>query len=256
MDADKVEVAERTGEWKQTAPQTKPDLGCSAIFVGTHSTMNPRSSKKTRMKSLSVYMMFFYVENPHNRRKKNVALGYLITYILEKKYNLIHPKLLNELPVYFIDASFCALFGWDQSSEGEDSKEKGGTPAPIPTPGPDQNFYQEMQWFCSTMENLPLKLSDPGEFLVTLLDPRLSLIFDISFDSPIVPGWVSFQDETTISPISNDEVPISVPQAGISPLIDDIGNVNMGNPLNIINLIYVEPSPFEGSILKENYNGY
>ncbi|KAH0453584.1 hypothetical protein IEQ34_017908 [Dendrobium chrysotoxum] len=79
-------------------------------------------------------------EDAFDRRKKNVALGHLITYILEKKYNLIHPEPLNELPVYFTDASFHALFGRDQSSEEEDSEGEEGAP----TPGPDQNFYQKM----------------------------------------------------------------------------------------------------------------
>ncbi|KAH0465989.1 hypothetical protein IEQ34_006092 [Dendrobium chrysotoxum] len=82
------------------------------------------------------------IGHPHNRRKKNVAIGHLITYILEKKYNLIHPKPPNELPVYFTDASFCAFFGWDQSSKEEDFE--GERRAPAPAPGANQNFYQKM----------------------------------------------------------------------------------------------------------------
>ncbi|KAH0448720.1 hypothetical protein IEQ34_022520 [Dendrobium chrysotoxum] len=81
---------------------------------------------------------------PHNRRKKNVALGHLVAYILEKKYNLIHHDPPTQLPIYFTDAFFRALFGWDQGSEGEDLEGEEGAPAPAPAPGPDQNFYQEI----------------------------------------------------------------------------------------------------------------
>ncbi|PKU59669.1 hypothetical protein MA16_Dca023930 [Dendrobium catenatum] len=45
-----------------------------------------------------------------HKRKKNIALGHLIAYILEKKYNLIHPEQDFEEPLYYNDASFRAIF--------------------------------------------------------------------------------------------------------------------------------------------------
>ncbi|KAL0925698.1 hypothetical protein M5K25_004064 [Dendrobium thyrsiflorum] len=80
------------------------------------------------------------IKHPQSKRKKNVALGHLISYILEKKYNLINPTPPTELPIFFTKAYFRALFNQDQGSEGEDSGEE-GAPTHGPTPGPDQNFY-------------------------------------------------------------------------------------------------------------------
>ncbi|KAH0461442.1 hypothetical protein IEQ34_009017 [Dendrobium chrysotoxum] len=82
------------------------------------------------------------IGQPSNRRKKNVALGYLVTYILEKKYNLINPDPPTELPIFLTNASFQALFHQDQDIEGDESEEEGD--APTPAPRPDQNFYQDM----------------------------------------------------------------------------------------------------------------
>ncbi|PKU72932.1 hypothetical protein MA16_Dca007495 [Dendrobium catenatum] len=66
-----------------------------------------------------------------HKRKKNIALGHLVTYILKKKYNFVHPGALLELPIYFTDPSFRALFGRDDASEKP--KGEGGAPAPAPT---------------------------------------------------------------------------------------------------------------------------
>ncbi|KAL0904281.1 hypothetical protein M5K25_026369 [Dendrobium thyrsiflorum] len=85
------------------------------------------------------------IRHPQSKRQKNVALGHLISYILEKKYNLINPVPPTELPIFSTNASFLALFNQDQGSEGDDFGEE-GAPAqgPAPAPGSDQNFYQDM----------------------------------------------------------------------------------------------------------------
>ncbi|KAH0454140.1 hypothetical protein IEQ34_016064 [Dendrobium chrysotoxum] len=65
------------------------------------------------------------------------------------------------------------------------------------------------------------------------------------------------ETDTTIASGSRPSValPINDPQDGISPPTDAIEISNMGNPLNVINLVSVEHSLIEGSILKENSHG-
>ncbi|PKU59210.1 hypothetical protein MA16_Dca028503 [Dendrobium catenatum] len=53
----------------------------------------------------------------NHKRKKNIALGHLIAYILEKKYNLIHLEQDFEEPLYYNDASFRAIFNKDEPSK-------------------------------------------------------------------------------------------------------------------------------------------
>ncbi|PKU69968.1 hypothetical protein MA16_Dca014927 [Dendrobium catenatum] len=44
------------------------------------------------------------------KRKRNIALGHLVTYILEKKYNLNHPNQEYEEPLYYNNGSFREIF--------------------------------------------------------------------------------------------------------------------------------------------------
>ncbi|PKU66363.1 hypothetical protein MA16_Dca009605 [Dendrobium catenatum] len=52
-----------------------------------------------------------------HKRKKNIALGHLIAYILEKKYDLIHPEQDFEQPLYYNDAFFRAIFNKEEPSK-------------------------------------------------------------------------------------------------------------------------------------------
>ncbi|KAH0461690.1 hypothetical protein IEQ34_009265 [Dendrobium chrysotoxum] len=84
----------------------------------------------------------FYLSNigqPSVKRKKNIALGQVICFILEKKYNIVHPDGPSELPLYFTEASFRALFGRDEHVISSDDE-----PALAPAPRPNQDFYQDM----------------------------------------------------------------------------------------------------------------
>ncbi|KAL0927489.1 hypothetical protein M5K25_001661 [Dendrobium thyrsiflorum] len=49
------------------------------------------------------------IRHPQTKRKKNIALGHLVCYILEKKYNLIYPEPPTEEPIFFTNASFPSL---------------------------------------------------------------------------------------------------------------------------------------------------
>ncbi|KAL0928674.1 hypothetical protein M5K25_000584 [Dendrobium thyrsiflorum] len=74
------------------------------------------------------------IRHPQTKRKKNIALGHLVCYILQKKYNLIYPEPPTEEPIFFTNASFRSLVH-DPTVEGEDSegeKEAPSEPAPIP----------------------------------------------------------------------------------------------------------------------------
>ncbi|PKU87620.1 hypothetical protein MA16_Dca009792 [Dendrobium catenatum] len=65
------------------------------------------------------------------KKKKNISLGHLITYILEKKYNIVHPDEEYEEPVYYNNASFRLLFkeekekGKAHDSASEEEEEEG-----------------------------------------------------------------------------------------------------------------------------------
>ncbi|KAL0928785.1 hypothetical protein M5K25_000707 [Dendrobium thyrsiflorum] len=76
------------------------------------------------------------------KRKKNVALAYLITYILEKKYNLLSEHPPDILPVYFSDASFRTLFSMGEGEGDEDEEGEGGEEATAtPSQALDLMFY-------------------------------------------------------------------------------------------------------------------
>ncbi|KAL0905968.1 hypothetical protein M5K25_024423 [Dendrobium thyrsiflorum] len=90
------------------------------------------------------------IRHPQTKRKKNIALGHLVCYILEKKYNLIYPEPPTEEPIFFTNASFRSLFH-DPSVEGEDSegdKEAPSEPAPVP----NQNAFHDIIQRFDTME--------------------------------------------------------------------------------------------------------
>ncbi|PKU87888.1 hypothetical protein MA16_Dca013103 [Dendrobium catenatum] len=71
-----------------------------------------------------------------HKRKKNIALGHLVTYILEKKYDLVHPIQDFEEPLYYNDGSFRAIFHKETHiiSDSEEEPEPAPTPAPPPAP--------------------------------------------------------------------------------------------------------------------------
>ncbi|KAL0909964.1 hypothetical protein M5K25_020883 [Dendrobium thyrsiflorum] len=90
------------------------------------------------------------IRHPQTKRKKNIALGHLVCYILEKKYNLIYPEPPTEEPIFFTNASFRSLFH-DPSVEGEESegdKEAPSEPAPVP----NQNAFNDIIQRFDTME--------------------------------------------------------------------------------------------------------
>ncbi|KAL0906204.1 hypothetical protein M5K25_024678 [Dendrobium thyrsiflorum] len=77
------------------------------------------------------------IRHPQIKRKKNIALGHLIRYVLEKKYNLTYPEPPTEEPIFFTNASFHLLFH-DPSTEGEDLEGEKEVPSET-APVPDQN---------------------------------------------------------------------------------------------------------------------
>ncbi|KAL0927626.1 hypothetical protein M5K25_001817 [Dendrobium thyrsiflorum] len=90
------------------------------------------------------------IRHTQTKRKKNIALGHLVCYILEKKYNLIYPEPPTEEPIFFTNASFRSLFH-DPTVEGEDSegdKEAPSEPASVP----NQNAFNDIIQRFDTME--------------------------------------------------------------------------------------------------------
>ncbi|XP_020682396.1 uncharacterized protein LOC110099539 [Dendrobium catenatum] len=72
---------------------------------------------------------------PTTTRKNNMALGPLVAYVLERKYNLIHPDPPTHLPMYFTNASFHSIFHQDHGVSRDDVGE-GEALATAPTPAP------------------------------------------------------------------------------------------------------------------------
>ncbi|KAL0920143.1 hypothetical protein M5K25_009256 [Dendrobium thyrsiflorum] len=90
------------------------------------------------------------IRHPQTKRKKNIALGHLVCYILEKKYNLIYPEPPTEEPIFFTNASFRSLFH-DPSVEGEDSEGDKEAPSEL-APVPNQNAFNDIIQRFDTME--------------------------------------------------------------------------------------------------------
>ncbi|KAL0912011.1 hypothetical protein M5K25_017952 [Dendrobium thyrsiflorum] len=90
------------------------------------------------------------IGHPQTKRKKNITLGHLVCYILEKKYNLFYPEPPTKEPIFFTNASFRSLVH-DPTVEGEDSEGEKEVP-PEPAPVPNQNAFQDMIQRFDTME--------------------------------------------------------------------------------------------------------
>ncbi|PKU85783.1 hypothetical protein MA16_Dca010497 [Dendrobium catenatum] len=73
-----------------------------------------------------------------HKRKKNIALGHLVAYILDKKNNLVHPDQDFEEPLYYNDGSFKAIFNKEEPSkihvisDTKEEHEAAPTPANVP----------------------------------------------------------------------------------------------------------------------------
>ncbi|PKU74121.1 hypothetical protein MA16_Dca023854 [Dendrobium catenatum] len=82
-----------------------------------------------------------------HKRKNNIALGHLVSYILEKKYNLVHPDQEFEEPLYYNDGSFRAIFNKDEPSKTHvisDTKEEHEA---APAPANEPNYQDLFQRF-------------------------------------------------------------------------------------------------------------
>ncbi|PKU69199.1 hypothetical protein MA16_Dca002469 [Dendrobium catenatum] len=81
-----------------------------------------------------------------HKRKKNIALEYLVTYILEKKYNLVHPDQEFEEPLYCNDGSFRAIFK-EKSSKTHVISDTEEEPEVAPAPANESNYQDLVQRF-------------------------------------------------------------------------------------------------------------
>ncbi|PKU62717.1 hypothetical protein MA16_Dca024209 [Dendrobium catenatum] len=92
----------------------------------------------------------------YHKRKKNIALGHLVAFILEKKYDLVHPVQDFEEVLYYNDGSFRAIFNKDEPRKAHVISDSEEEPAPASEPNYqdlvhrfdrlethlDQRFYQ------------------------------------------------------------------------------------------------------------------
>ncbi|KAI0488411.1 hypothetical protein KFK09_028242 [Dendrobium nobile] len=74
------------------------------------------------------YMTFVHL--PSTCRKQNIALGHLIEYILQNKYQMTYPGEPDNLPIFYMDASFLIFFHRGQEPEEPIFDEEEGEDAP------------------------------------------------------------------------------------------------------------------------------
>ncbi|PKU86165.1 hypothetical protein MA16_Dca001996 [Dendrobium catenatum] len=66
-----------------------------------------------------------------HKRKKNIALGHLVAYILEMEYELVHHDVTHlEDPLYYNDGLFRAIFAKYDEGANTEGEERGPTLAP------------------------------------------------------------------------------------------------------------------------------
>ncbi|KAL0921242.1 hypothetical protein M5K25_008299 [Dendrobium thyrsiflorum] len=119
------------------------------LSVVTHLIMSGKPFDEAQL-ILDYIHSLFDIRHPQTKRKKNIAIGHLVCYILEKKYNLIYPEPPTEEPIFFTNASFRSLIH-DPSVEGDDSEGEKEVPPEL-APVPNQNAYQDMIQRFGTME--------------------------------------------------------------------------------------------------------
>ncbi|KAI0494003.1 hypothetical protein KFK09_024134 [Dendrobium nobile] len=121
------------------------DSGCSKHMTGDTTqfiSLEARSGGKVTLGDNTTRK----VVGLEHKRKKNIALGYLVAYILEKKYNLVHPNQEFEEPLYYNDGSFRAIFKEEPSKTHviSDTKEE---PEAAPAPANEPNYQDLVQRF-------------------------------------------------------------------------------------------------------------
>ncbi|KAI0496393.1 hypothetical protein KFK09_022709 [Dendrobium nobile] len=81
------------------------------------------------------------------KRKRNISLGHLVTYILEKKYNLVHPDEEYEEPVYYNDASFRLLFKEEKEKEKAHASASEEVEEGVQTSAPQSDYQNLIERF-------------------------------------------------------------------------------------------------------------
>ncbi|PKU79453.1 hypothetical protein MA16_Dca000798 [Dendrobium catenatum] len=82
-----------------------------------------------------------------HKRKKNIALGHIVAYILEKKYNLVHLDQEFEEPLYYNDGSFRAILNKDEPSKTHVISDIEEEHEAAPTPTNEPNYQDLVQRF-------------------------------------------------------------------------------------------------------------
>ncbi|KAI0515987.1 hypothetical protein KFK09_008658 [Dendrobium nobile] len=82
-----------------------------------------------------------------HKRKKNIALGYLIAYNLEKKYELIHQVQDFEVPLYYNNGSFRAILNKDESCKAHVISDSEEEHEPATAPASEPNYHDLVQRF-------------------------------------------------------------------------------------------------------------
>ncbi|PKU60064.1 hypothetical protein MA16_Dca014959 [Dendrobium catenatum] len=117
---------------------------CSSSFV-VAGPVNPRYRSNEAQLILDYLYGLFEIGHVEHKRKKNISLGHLVVYILDKKYNLVHPNQEFEEPLYYNDGSFRAIFSKDELSKthviSDTEEEHEAAPAPVNDPN-YQNLVQ------------------------------------------------------------------------------------------------------------------
>ncbi|PKU78894.1 hypothetical protein MA16_Dca000238 [Dendrobium catenatum] len=87
----------------------------------------------------------YEIVHAEQKRKRNITFGHLVSYVMQKKYNLVHPDQEYEEPLFYNDASFRAIFKEDKSkSHASDTEEE---VEDVPAPANEPNYQNLVERF-------------------------------------------------------------------------------------------------------------
>ncbi|PKU61167.1 hypothetical protein MA16_Dca023115 [Dendrobium catenatum] len=89
----------------------------------------------------------FEIGHIEHKKKKNIALGHLVAYILDKKYNLVHPDQDFEEPLCYNDGSFKAIFNKEEPSKTHVISDTEEEHEAAPAPANEPNYQDLVQRF-------------------------------------------------------------------------------------------------------------
>ncbi|PKU79448.1 hypothetical protein MA16_Dca000793 [Dendrobium catenatum] len=124
-----------------------PKAGCRINITHLLSIITFLIMTKEPIDEVQLILDYLYglseIGHVKHKRKNNIALGHLVAYIMDKKYNLVHPDQDFEEPLYYNNGSFREIFNKEEPSKthviSDTKEEHEAAPAPVNEPN-----YQDL----------------------------------------------------------------------------------------------------------------